>query len=67
MKWLIVPIIPIVPIIVVGVALAGSAAAARSQGPSPDLQRKAFDEILDVNVRDGFVYYRALQAERGQV
>jgi hypothetical protein len=27
-------------------------------------RRKTFDTILDLNVRDGFVYYRALKAER---
>src|ERR1043165_5488152 len=26
----------------------------------------AFDEILDLYVRDGFVYYRALKLERGR-
>src|SRR4051795_3097152 len=26
-----------------------------------------FDQILDVNVRDGLVYYRALKSERGRL
>jgi hypothetical protein len=30
-------------------------------------RRKAFDTILDLNVRDGFVYYRALKADRGKL
>jgi len=37
-----------------------------AQAPS-DARRKAYDEILDVNVRDGMVYYRALRAERGRL
>jgi hypothetical protein len=27
----------------------------------------AYDELLDLNVRDGFVYYRALKGERGRL
>jgi hypothetical protein len=34
--------------------------------PSPNLHRP-FDQILDLNVRDGLVYYRALKAERGRL
>jgi hypothetical protein len=30
-------------------------------------RRKTFDQILDLNVRDGFVYYRALRAERAKL
>jgi Protein of unknown function, DUF547 len=33
-----------------------------ARGPRPN----AFDEILDLYVRDGFVYYRALKLERGR-
>jgi hypothetical protein len=28
---------------------------------------RPFDQLLDLNVRDGFVYYRALRAERGRI
>jgi hypothetical protein len=30
-------------------------------------RRKAYDTILDLNVRDGFVYYRALKSERARL
>jgi hypothetical protein len=39
-------------------------ANARAQG-GPD--SKALDEVLDVNVRDGLVYYRALESGRGRL
>jgi hypothetical protein len=37
--------------------------------PSPDLEplHVPFDALLDPNVRDGLVYYRALQADRGRL
>jgi len=34
------------------------------QGAGADALHRAFDQILDVNVRDGLVYYRALRASR---
>jgi hypothetical protein len=34
-------------------------------GPGADPLHVPFDRILDVNVRDGYVYYRSLQAGRG--
>jgi hypothetical protein len=60
-------------LIVVLAALAGSIAAepgrAQSQSPSPvpasDALHRPLDQILDLNVRDGLVYYRALQSSRG--
>jgi Protein of unknown function, DUF547 len=39
-------------------------AAPRAQENSDAARRKAFDAILDMYVRDGFVYYRALKADR---
>ncbi len=33
--------------------------------PGSDPLHRALDQILDVNVRDGLVYYRALQSSRG--
>jgi Protein of unknown function, DUF547 len=43
-------------------------AAPAAQEPDVDAaRRKAFDTILDLNVRDGLVYYRALKAERGRL
>ena len=34
---------------------------------SIDPLHKPFDEVLDLNVRDGLVYYRTLQVERGKL
>jgi hypothetical protein len=54
---------------VVLVVCLGAVPAANAQpfnpGPGSDPLHRAFDQILDVNVRDGFVYYRALQSSRG--
>ena len=38
-------------------------------GPAPgsDPLHVPFDQILDTNVRDGLVYYRALKSERGRL
>ena len=45
-----------------------SAAAVGQQSPSTaDPFHRTFDQILDLNVRDGMVYYRALQSERGRL
>lgn len=33
--------------------------------PDIDPRHRAFDQLLDINVRDGLVYYRAVQASRG--
>ena len=39
-----------------------------AQDTRPDAaRRKTYDELLDLNVRDGLVYYRALKAERGRL
>jgi hypothetical protein len=35
-----------------------------SQDGVPAARQKAYDQILDANVRDGLVYYRALRADR---
>lgn len=34
---------------------------------APDALHAPLDEILDMNVRDGLVYYRALQSQRGKL
>jgi hypothetical protein len=47
----------------------GIGAVVRSQTPEtavPPLHRP-LDQLLDLNVRDGLVYYRALRSERGQL
>src|SRR5262249_35485476 len=42
-------------------------AAPRAQdGPAQGAARSSYDTILDLYVRDGFVYYRALKLERGK-
>lgn len=39
---------------------------AQAGGP-PETFHRPLDQILDVNVRDGLVYYRALRSERGRL
>jgi len=46
--------------------LAPSETAAQS-APSVEPFHRPFDQQLDVNVRDGLVYYRALKSERGRL
>lgn len=52
-------------------AFALISAASPAQQPSSssggDPLHRPLDQILDVNVRDGFVYYRALRSERGRL
>jgi len=48
-----------------GVLLAVALSAQESTGESG--RRKTFDQLLDVNVRNGDVYYRALKAERARL
>ena len=40
--------------------------AAQSDGPDA-ARRKAYDELLDLNVRDGLVYYRSKRSGRGSI
>jgi hypothetical protein len=56
-------------ILICGVLLLGaSAAGPRAQASrAVDPLHQPLDELLDVNVRDGFVYYRALQSTRGRL
>jgi hypothetical protein len=48
------------------VVLAAAALAAQTR-PETELLHRPLDQILDVNVRDGLVYYRALKSERGRL
>src|SRR5689334_1203573 len=50
-------------------ALLVSVSAAQQFTPAPgaELLHRPLDQILDVNVRDGLVYYRALKSERGRL
>jgi hypothetical protein len=49
------------------VAVGGVAPRAQDGAPGIDAHRQTLDEILDLYVRDGMVYYRALKAERGRL
>jgi Protein of unknown function, DUF547 len=42
-------------------------AAAEQAGEAAPQLHQAFDQLLDLNVRDGLVYYRALKSERGRL
>ena len=53
-------------LLVVNPVTGSAPAAAQGSAPSENLHRP-LDQILDVNVRDGLVYYRALRAERGRI
>src|SRR5438132_12525544 len=48
------------------VVVAVAAAGLHAQGGA-GARPKALDEILDMNVRDGMVYYRALKFERARL
>jgi hypothetical protein len=50
-------------VVVMGGLSGGVATAVRAQ--EPEANHKAYDELLDTNVRDGLVYYRALKGQRG--
>ena len=58
--------------ILIGLALAvlmGDTAAVRTSAQVADvpLFHRPYDQLLDANVRDGLVYYRALRSERGRL
>jgi Protein of unknown function, DUF547 len=55
--------------VVTAVLLASVTLRAQNYQPSPDLEplHVPFDALLDLHVRDGLVYYRALQADRGRL
>src|SRR5688572_9967452 len=59
-KWLAVAIVLIV-------AVAGSRAQDYSPSPDLDALHVPFDALLDLHVRDGLVYYRALQGDRARL
>jgi Protein of unknown function, DUF547 len=58
-----------VRLMLVSVLFATTAAFAQQFTPAPgaELLHRPLDQILDVNVRDGLVYYRALKSDRGRL
>ncbi|HET9466839.1 MAG TPA: DUF547 domain-containing protein [Vicinamibacterales bacterium] len=54
---------------VLAVAIAAVTLSAQQYQPSPDLDalHVPFDALLDMHVRDGLVYYRALQGDRARL
>jgi hypothetical protein len=53
---------------IVALVLAGIVVAApRAQESLAEARHKTYDTLLDLNVRDGFVYYRALKADRAKL
>src|SRR6185295_4757059 len=55
------------PHLVLLFALCTVAAPTAQESMVESARRKTFDQILDLNVRDGFVYYRALKSERAKL
>jgi hypothetical protein len=49
------------------VLLLASFAVPSAQEPASALRPSAFDQLLDLYVRDGFVYYRALRSDRAKL
>jgi hypothetical protein len=56
-------------LLVIGIAVAAAGLPAQQFTPAAgaELLHRPLDQILDVNVRDGLVYYRALKGERGRL
>ena len=56
-------------LVAAAVLMATAVTTAQNYQPSPDLDalHVPFDALLDLHVRDGLVYYRALQADRGRL
>jgi hypothetical protein len=48
-------------------AMAGTRAPQYTPAPGTEILHRPLDQILDLNVRDGLVYYRALKGERGRL
>jgi Protein of unknown function, DUF547 len=54
------------PTLLLVVVFAGGVVRSQTESPVPPFHRP-YDQILDVNVRDGLVYYRALRSDRGRL
>jgi hypothetical protein len=53
--------------VVVVLVFVAAATPSAQESAADAARRKAFDQILDANVRDGLVYYRALKLERAKL
>jgi hypothetical protein len=53
------------PVMLLAIVLATP--ATRAQDAGADARRQRLDQILDINVRDGLVYYRALKSDRARL
>src|SRR6188768_1939504 len=58
-----------VALVLLAAFVASSVARGQQFTPAPgaELLHRPLDQILDVNVRDGLVYYRALKSDRGRL
>ena len=54
-------------VIAIGLLAVCVAAPSLGAGQADPVNREKLDELLDLYVRDGYVYYRALKAERGKL
>lgn len=57
-------VLPVLALVLASAVLAGQEF---TPAPGADPLHRPLDQILDVNVRDGLVYYRALKSERGRL
>jgi hypothetical protein len=57
-------VLPLLAVVLASAVLAGQEF---TPAPGADPLHRPLDQILDVNVRDGLVYYRALKSERGRL
>jgi hypothetical protein len=57
-------VLPVLAVVLASAVLAGQEF---TPAPGADPLHRPLDQILDVNVRDGLVYYRALKSDRGRL
>jgi Protein of unknown function, DUF547 len=60
-------ILALIAALSVSAAMAGARAPQYTPAPGTEILHRPLDQILDLNVRDGLVYYRALKSERGRL
>jgi hypothetical protein len=54
-------------VLILTVAITAARAQQFTPAPGAELLHRPLDQILDTNVRDGLVYYRALKGDRGRL